>query len=229
MLNVEGLHAYYGLSHVLHGLSLSVTQGEVVALLGRNGAGKSTTMKSIMGVVPPRHGTVLFKGHGIAGLPPYRIARLGVAYVPEERRIFPDLTVRENLDIGRTENSTWTLERVYHLFPPLARLGRRLGGHLSGGEQQMLAIGRALMSDPQLLLLDEPSEGLAPVFVERLEDSLARLNTNGLTILLAEQNLEFTRSLAKRVYIVDKGQVVYEGPIRDLWEKKEMSVRYLAV
>jgi branched-chain amino acid transport system ATP-binding protein len=229
MLNVEGLHAFYGLSHVLHGLSLSVTKGDVVALLGRNGAGKSTTMKAIMGVVPPRHGTVHFKGQGIAGLPPYRIARLGIAYVPEERRIFPDLTVRENLDIGRTENSSWTLERVYDLFPPLARLGRRLGGHLSGGEQQMLAIGRALMSDPQLLLLDEPSEGLAPVFVERLEDSLARLKTAGLTILLAEQNLEFIRSLANRGYIVDKGHVVYAGPVRDLWERKEMSVRYLAV
>jgi branched-chain amino acid transport system ATP-binding protein len=217
MLDVEELHAYYGLSHVLHGMSL------------RNGAGKSTTMKAIMGVVPPRHGTVQYKGQAVAGLPPYRIARLGVAYVPEERRIFPDLTARENLEIARTRGSTWTLERVYDLFPPLARLVRRLGGHLSGGEQQMLAIGRALMSDPQLLLLDEPSEGLAPVFVERLEDSLARLKTAGLTILLAEQNLEFVRSLAKRGYIVDKGQVVYEGPIRDLWEKKETSVRYLAV
>lgn len=230
MLEIDGVHAFYGASHILHGVTLSVGRSEVVALLGRNGAGKSTTLKCAMGIVPAKSGRVRLLGRDITGLPPYRIARLGIAYVPEERRIFPDLTVRENLEVARRgTSSAWDVNRVYDVFPPLAALDGRLGEQLSGGEQQMLAIGRALMQSPALILLDEPSEGLAPVVVERLGDSLQRLKESGLTILLAEQNLVFVRDLADRAYVIDKGVVVHEGTIEEVWNDEEISTRFLAV
>jgi branched-chain amino acid transport system ATP-binding protein len=213
LLAVEDVHAAYGLSRVLFGVSLQVAPGECVALLGRNGVGKSTTMRSIMGLTAPSRGRIVWKGRDIAGRPPYQIANLGLGFVPEDRRIFAELTVWENLDVAArgTRPGGFTLERVYDLFPKLRELRNRLGGFLSGGEQQMLTIARTLMGNPELLLLDEPSEGLAPLVVDHLKEQIARLKREGLTILLAEQNVDFCLELADRVYVLEKGHIRYEG------------------
>ncbi len=218
MLALEDVHAFYGASHVLQGVSLAVARGEIACLLGRNGVGKSTTLKTIMGIVPPGDGAVTFEGRPLRGLRPFEIARLGIAYVPEDRRILPRLTVRENLDLGccseaRVDRATRTdrLQRVFAYFPPLAARARQLGGTLSGGEQQMLAIGRGLMGSPRLMLLDEPTEGLAPLVVEHLAENLKRINRDGLTILLVEQNAKVALGSAHRAYVMEKGRVVFAG------------------
>ncbi len=231
MLDVEGIHTYYGLSHILFGVSLKVERGEVVCLLGRNGAGKSTTMKSIMGLVPPRQGRIVFKGEDITGLQAYQIARRGIGYVPDDRRIFADLTVEENLEIAerRRDGNGWTRERVYELFPALREIKDRRGGCLSGGEQKMLAIARALMTNPELLLLDEPTEGLAPVMVRALEEQILKLKEVGLTVLLAEQNVRSALKISDRGYIIDNGQIRYHGSIEDLRQNEEVRKKYLLV
>ena len=236
VLEVRDLHTAYGLSRVLFGVSLEVGAGECVCLLGRNGVGKTTTMRSIMGLTPPNAGRIVWKGTDVTGWPAYRVARAGIGFVPEDRRIFADLTVWENLDVaarrprgdGR-ESQGWTLERVFDLFPKLRELVDRQGGHLSGGEQQMLTIARTLMGNPELLLLDEPSEGLAPLVVEHLRQQIARLKAGGQTILLAEQNVEFSLSLADRVYVLEKGHIRYEGTAREFREDETIRRRYLAL
>jgi branched-chain amino acid transport system ATP-binding protein len=232
MLEVEGIHTFYGLSHILFGVSLKVEPGEIVCLLGRNGAGKTTTMKSIMGLTPPRQGSIQFKGEAITGQEPYLLARKGIGYVPDDRRIFADLTVGENLEIAarkaeRTER--WDKERVYELFPALKGIESRKGGCLSGGEQKMLAIARALMGNPELLLLDEPTEGLAPMLVRALEEQIKKLRETGLTVLLAEQNVRSALRLGDRGYIIDNGQIRYQGSIEELRENEEVRKKYLLV
>ncbi len=233
LLTVEDLHAHYGKSHILHGVRLEVDAGEIVCLLGRNGVGKSTTLKSIMGLVAPSRGSVAFKGAGIAGLPPHRIARLGLGYVPEERRIFPTITVRENLLMGLKQASTlnggWTLERVYEFFPRLKERERQRAGTLSGGEQQMLTIGRTLMGNPELLLLDEPTEGLAPMIVEQVERILSEIHHGGTPVLLVEQSMETAMALAQRVYVMSKGQIVFSGSARELEGNDAVRKQYLEV
>ena len=232
LLEAHELHTAYGLSRVLFGVSLEVNAGECVCLLGRNGVGKSTTMRSIMGLTPPQSGRVVFKGADITGWPPYRIARAGIGFVPEDRRIFADLTVWENLDVARRAaggNGRFTVEHVYDLFPKLRELAGRNGGYLSGGEQQMLTIGRTLMGNPDLLLLDEPSEGLAPIVVDHLRDQIARLKRDGLTILLAEQNTEFSLSLADRVYVLEKGSIRFSGPAARLRDDAALRQELLAL
>lgn len=233
MLVARDLHTYYGLSHVLFGVSLNVSEGEVVALLGRNGAGKSTTLKSIMGLVPARSGSVEFKGAQLRGRLPYEICEQGVGFVPEDRRIFKHLTVRENLEVGRRRAQAgkpkWSFERVYQLFPVLQEFESRKAGTLSGGEQQMLTIARSLMGNPALLLLDEPSEGLAPLVVQSLAERIVELKREGLTIILAEQNLRFATALSDRAYIIEKGQIKYEGAIADLQANSEVRRAYLTV
>lgn len=232
-LELEGVETSYGLSQVLFGVSLTVEPGEVVALLGRNGVGKTTVMRSIIGLTPPRAGTIRWKGQGIQGLAPHRIARLGIGFVPEDRRIFPDLTVWENLDIARRTSadgtSQFTEERVYELFPKLQELRTRRGGFLSGGEQQMLTIARSLMTNPSLLLLDEPSEGLAPLIVESMRLQIDVLRNEGLSILLAEQSLDFVLSLADRVYILEKGEVKFTGTAGEVRDNDAVLSRYLTV
>jgi branched-chain amino acid transport system ATP-binding protein len=232
-LSVVGLHSYYGLAHILDDVSLAVKPGEVVALLGRNGAGKSTTMKSIMGLVRPRRGAIDFEGHAIAGLEPHRIARLGLGYVPEDRRVFADLTVLENLTVGqqppRPGAPEWTVERVFELFPKLAELRDRPAGRMSGGEQQMLTITRTLMGNPSLILLDEPSEGLAPVIVEQMANTILDLKRESLSILLSEQNLHFATLVSDRAYIIEKGRIRYEGAMAELAKDKEVRAAYLTV
>ena len=232
MLEVTGIHTFYGLSHILFDVSLKVNAGEVVCLLGRNGAGKSTTIKSIMGIAPPRQGSILFKGEEVAGKKPYILARKGIGYDPDDRRIFADLTVEENLEIaekGYIEGEGWNKERVYDFFPALKDIRRRRGGVLSGGEQKMLAIGRALMGNPELLLLDEPTEGLAPVMVRALEEQLLKLKETGLTVLLAEQNLVATLKLSDRGYIIDNGRIRFEGSVQELRENEEVRKKYLLI
>ena len=231
LLEAHDLHTAYGLSRVLFGVSIDVTAGECVCLLGRNGVGKSTTMRSIMGLTPPQSGRVRFDGTDITGWAPYRIARAGLGFVPEDRRIFADLTVWENLDVARrtATGNGFTLERVFDLFPKLRELTARQGGHLSGGEQQMLTIARTLMGNPQLLLLDEPSEGLAPIVVDHLRDQIARLKREGLTILLAEQNTEFSLSLADRVYVLEKGSIKFSGPATRLRDDASLRQELLAL
>ena len=230
-LVVEELYTFYGLSQVLFGVSLEVAAGECVCLLGRNGVGKTTTMRSIMGLTPPRRGRVVWKGRDITGEASYRIAQAGIGFVPEDRRIFADLTVWENLDVAsrRRGSGGWTVERVFDLFPQLAELVDRQGGFLSGGEQQMLTIARTLMGNPDLLLLDEPSEGLAPLVVEHLKEQIARLKAEGLTILLAEQNVGFCFDLADRVYVLEKGQIRYQGTARAFREDESIRHQYLAL
>jgi len=225
MLEVKNIHTFYGLSHILFDISLKVDQGLVACLLGRNGAGKTTTLKSIMGLVPPKEGTILYKGEEITGLAPYLLARKGLGYVPDDRRIFADLTVKDNLEIAairRSKGDNWNLEAVYNLFPPLKELANRRGGLLSGGEQKMLAIGRALMGNPDFLLLDEPIEGLAPNLVEMFRKTIQTLKSSGLTVLLAEQNVRFTLKLSDYGYIIDDGRICYHGPVRELISSEEV-------
>jgi branched-chain amino acid transport system ATP-binding protein len=231
LLRVRDLYTAYGLSQVLFGVSLEVARGECVCLLGRNGVGKTTTMRSIMGLTPPTRGRVEWKGRDIAGRPPHEVAKRGLGFVPEDRRIFADLTVWENLDVAtrRSGNGGFSVERVYELFPKLAELRDRQGGYLSGGEQQMLTIARTLMGNPELLLLDEPSEGLAPLVVDHLNEQIARLKGDGLTILLAEQNVDFSLALADRVYVLEKGAVRYEGTAQAFRADESIRHQYLAL
>ena len=234
ILEVENIYTSYGLSQILFGISLEVNEGECVSLLGRNGVGKTTTLRSIMGLTPPRQGSVRYRDEDITNQPAFRIARLGVGFVPEERRIFPELTVRENLEVGikppaTPHSSTWTVERVYEIFPVLANLNDRKGGYLSGGEQQMLTVGRTLMGNPDLLLLDEPSEGLAPLVVRDLGEQIQRLKHEGITILLCEQNAKFATALSDRAYVLEKGQVRFSGTIKELQDNEEVRQQYLAL
>jgi branched-chain amino acid transport system ATP-binding protein len=254
LLDIREIHTAYGLSRVLFGVSVEVRAGECVCLLGRNGVGKSTTMRSIMGLTPPQAGRVTWKGTDITRWDPYRVARAGIGFVPEDRRIFADLTVWENLDVAsRTPMSgrrrsrqpsrpghprsdagsraplEWTVEKVFDLFPKLRELTSRHGGYLSGGEQQMLTIARTLMGNPELLLLDEPSEGLAPLVVDHLREQIARLKQEGLTILLAEQNVEFSLTLAERVYVLEKGTIRFSGPAARLRDDEALRHELLAL
>lgn len=232
MLEIEEIHTYYGLSHILFGVSLQVNPGEVVCLLGRNGAGKTTTLKSIMGLTPPRQGTIKFKGELITGRAPYLLARRGMGFVPDDRRIFGDLSVGENLEIAvkkGAKSEGWAKEKVYTLFPALKNIEDRKGGCLSGGEQKMLAIARALMGNPELLFLDEPTEGLAPSLVRALEEQIILLRKTGLTVLLAEQNVRSTLRLSDRGYIIDNGHIRYHGSIEELRENEEIRKKYLLV
>ena len=234
MIILTDVHSYYGTSHILHGIHLSIQQGEVVTLLGRNGAGKTTTLKTIMGLVPVRQGSIQYRGEEISGRKPFQIARKGIAYVPEERAIFSYLTVAENLRIaqvakGKSHQGAWTSERVFGKFPRLAERKNQRGGSLSGGEQQMLAIARALMNEPDLLLLDEPSEGLAPLIVQELRGITREIVEEGITVLLVEQNLEMCLALAKRHYLMDHGLIVYHGTNEEFKANDEVKDRYLAL
>jgi branched-chain amino acid transport system ATP-binding protein len=233
MLAVAGVHAYYGKAHILYDLALDVRAGEVVVLLGRNGAGKTTTLKSIIGMVPVRAGSVRFRGEEISRRRPYEIARLGLGYVPEERRIFTDLTVMENLEVGRQpargDVAAWDFDRVGRLFPNLARMPDRPGGRMSGGEQQMLSIARTLMGNPSCILLDEPSEGVAPVIVDQMAEAIRELKAQGVAILLSEQNLRFAQSVADRAYIIEKGRIRFSGTMAELDANDEVRTQYLAV
>ena len=228
-LVLEAVEAGYGPSRVLHGVTLTARAGEVVSLLGRNGAGKSTTLKAIVSLVEVTGGIVRFGGSDITRRPTHEISRLGVGYVPEDRRIFTDLTVAENLVVGAKGDGVWSAARVYQFFPKLAELAARRAGSLSGGEQQMLTVARTLMGNPRLLLLDEPSEGLAPVIVRALGDQIAALKREGLTILLSEQNLRFAARLADRVYIIEKGEIRFGGPMTELMADEALRRRYLTV
>jgi branched-chain amino acid transport system ATP-binding protein len=230
-LVVEDIYTAYGLSQVLFGVSLEVAPGECVCLLGRNGVGKTTTMRSIMGLTPPRRGRVTWKGRDTTGRAPHQVAQAGIGFVPEDRRIFADLTVWENLDVAsrRQAGGGWTVERVFDLFPKLRELVGRQGGFLSGGEQQMLTIARTLMGNPDLLLLDEPSEGLAPVVVRVLLERLLALKARGQTILLSEQNIRFATRLADRAYVLEQGHVRYEGTIAELSGDEHVRQAYLLV
>ena len=233
-LELRSVHTHYATSHILFDVSLEVNQGESVCLLGRNGAGKTTTLKSIMSLAPASAGSIVFNGVELVGLAPYEIARLGVGYVPDERLIFPDLTVRENLEIAVKPGAAgapapWSVERIYALFPVLAPLGARLGGYLSGGEQQMLTIGRTLMGNPSLLLLDEPVEGVAPVVVQELTRQIKQLKTMGLTILFAEQNMHFATQISDRAYVIEKGHIRYQGTMGELVANEEVKAKYLMI
>jgi branched-chain amino acid transport system ATP-binding protein len=232
MLEVEKIHTYYGLSHILFGVSLSVPAGQIVCLLGRNGAGKSTTMRSIMGMTPPRRGTIKYKGEVITGKKPYQLARKGIGYVPDDRRVFADLTVGDNLEISERKpgnGAKWTKDSIYDFFPALGHIDSRKAGLLSGGEQQMLTVARALMTNPEFLLLDEPTEGLAPLIIEVLEERIGKLRDRGLTVLLAEQNQKVALGLSDQGYIVDNGVIRYHGSIEDLRDNEEVRKKYLLV
>jgi len=229
ILKLDEIHTYYGLVHMLQGVSLEIAEGEVVALLGRNGAGKTTALKSIMGLAPARQGKILFEDQDITGLPPHLIARQGIAYVPASRGIFMTLTSMENLNIVRTRGARWDTEDVFRRFPKLAPLKRRRGRSLSGGEQQMLAIGRALVTGPSLILLDEPSQGLAPMVVELVVNMLRELKSEGVSMLLVEQNLQMALDLAERVYILDQGEVVFDGSAQELKNNDQLTASYLGV
>ena len=230
LLEIEGLNSYYGDSHILFDVSLRVARNEVVALLGRNGAGKSTTLKSLMGVVTPRSGTIMFDGIDIAGRRSHKIAQAGMQLVHEERRIFGSLSVEENIIIaGVTAERRWPLDRIYEMFPRLKQRRGNRGSELSGGEQQMLAIARALVRDPKIILLDEPFEGLAPVIVRDLVKACRDLAAAGQTIVLVEQNLAATLALAQRIYIINNGHIVHEGPAQELKAQPELLQRYLGV
>jgi branched-chain amino acid transport system ATP-binding protein len=232
VLEVDGIHTYYGLSRALFGVSLAVEAGQCVCLLGRNGVGKTTVMRSIMGLTPPAEGRVVWKGAAITGWRADRVARAGIGFVPEDRRVFAELTVLENLDVARRaagRPGRWTVEAVTGLFPKLAELRDRRAGFLSGGEQQMLTIARTLMCNPELLLLDEPSEGLAPLVVESLLAQVERLKAEGLTILLAEQGVAFSLALADRVYVLEKGAVVHAGPAAALRDDAGLRERLLTL
>ncbi len=233
LLTVHGLDAFYGRAQILSDLALEVGAGEVVALLGRNGAGKTTTMKAIMGLVPPAAGTISFRDAAITGLPPHAIARMGLGYVPEERRIFTELTVLENLAVGRQKPRDgaprWTEDRLFALFPSLGAMRQRLGGRMSGGEQQMLTIARTLMGNPALLLLDEPSEGLAPKVVEQMADTIQHLKAEGLSVILSEQNLHFATLVSDRAYVIETGRIRYSGTMAALAADDTVRRTYLSV
>lgn len=237
-LEVEHLNAWYGAAQVLYDITFTVGRGEVVALMGRNGAGKSTTMKAVMGLLPRRDGTVRLNGRDISALKPYEIARLGVGFTPEDRRIFSDLTVLENLDAGRqpprlfadgTPAPAWTPETLFKLFPNLAELRHRSGGRISGGEQQMLTIARTLMGNPLIVVLDEPSEGIAPLIVEEIADTIVELKKRGLSILLSEQNVGFAEIVSDRAYLLEKGQIRWAGTMAELAENVEIQRAYLTL
>jgi branched-chain amino acid transport system ATP-binding protein len=233
VLEVEDLHAGYGPAEVLFGVSLTLQSGEVAALMGRNGAGKSTTLKAIMGLLPPRKGRVRFRGQEIAGAAPFRIARLGLGYVPEERRIFTDLTVFENLEVGRRPaakgREAWTPERLFAVFPNLAEMRNRRASAMSGGEQQMLTIARTLMGNPDAVLLDEPSEGLAPVIVEQMAEAVLRMKAEGIAVLLSEQNLDFAAAVSDRAYVIEKGSIRFQGTMEALENDERIRKAYLTV
>jgi branched-chain amino acid transport system ATP-binding protein len=236
MLEIDNVHAYYGTSHVLHGITLKIDQGELVALLGRNGAGKTTTIRTVMGLVSARQGQISYKGKLISNLKPFQVARLGIGYVPEERAIFSHLTVVENLRIGalarkRTDDGKkgWTLEKVFERFPGLYQRRLHRGAHLSGGEQQMLAIARTLMGQPDIILLDEPSEGLAPLIVQELEKIIREILAEGYTVLLIEQNLALCAALASRNYIIDQGKIVYHGTNEEFLGNEDVQNLYLSL
>ena len=238
LLEVRDLNTYYGMSHVLQGISLKVDQGELVALLGRNGMGKSTTLKSIMGLVKPKAGSVVFQGKDITGYPPYKVARVGIGYVPEDRRIFPNLSVLDNLDIGikggkivnPDDPNVWTVERIFDHFIKLKERAKSQGRFLSGGEQQMLTIGRSLMGNPALLLVDEPTEGLAPLLVKEVRNILEEINKKaGVSILLVEHNIKVALSLAKRVYLMGKAHIGFAGTVEELNAHPDTRAKYLEV
>jgi branched-chain amino acid transport system ATP-binding protein len=231
LLEVKNINTYYGISHILFDVSLQVNKGEVVCVLGRNGVGKTTLLRSIMGLTVPRSGSLLYNGTSLKGKRPFEIAYLGIGFVPEDRIIFPKLSVRENLEMGikKGQKGPWTLERVYQIFPILQTRQTQMGGTLSGGEQQMLTIARTLMGNPELLLLDEPTEGLSPLIVKELEKQIRVLKEEGMTILLSEQNSTVTLNLSDRSYILEKGQVKWEGEVKVLREKKEILKQYLGL
>jgi branched-chain amino acid transport system ATP-binding protein len=232
VLEVEGLRAGYGPAEILFGVSLKLARGEVAALMGRNGAGKSTTLKAIMGLVPPRAGRVRFAGRDIAGLAAFRIARLGLGYVPEDRRIFTDLTVAENLEVGRRPaegRDPWTPERLFEVFPNLASMRHRRAAAMSGGEQQMLAIARTLMGNPEAVLLDEPSEGLAPVILELMADAVLRMKREGIAVLLSEQNFDFAAAVADRAYVIERGEIRYDGSMAALDADPALRAQHLTI
>jgi branched-chain amino acid transport system ATP-binding protein len=233
LLEVNEIQVFYGRSHILQGVSLEMEKGEIVALLGRNGVGKSTTLKSIMGITPPRNGSIRFREEEVVGLRPYEICRLGMGYVPEERRIFPHLTVKQNLLTGLKPNQKvehpWTIERIYSYFPHLERRDRQKGGNLSGGEQQMLAIGRTLMGNPELILVDEPTEGLAPLLVDLVGQILRGINEDGCSILIVEHAIDVALSLASRVHVMAKGKIVFRGIREEFQADEEIKKKYLEV
>jgi branched-chain amino acid transport system ATP-binding protein len=233
MLEIAGLDAYYGRAHILQGLGFTMNRGEVLALMGRNGAGKSTTMKAIMGLVPPAGGTVIFEGQAVQGREPFEIARFGIGYVPEDRRVFSELSVMENLSVAqrpaRPDVPHWTPERLFALFPNLGRMRDRPGGAMSGGEQQMLTIARTLMGNPKLVLLDEPSEGLAPVIVEEMAKTILALKAEGLSVLISEQNLHFAGNVADRAAIIEKGMIRFTGTMDELKGNEAVRTQYLSV
>ncbi|MFH1951048.1 MAG: ABC transporter ATP-binding protein [Pseudomonadota bacterium] len=234
MLEIKDIHSYYGTSYILQGVSLKAEKGEVVSLIGRNGAGKTTTLKSIMGIVRPAQGSIKFNGTEICGLKPFQIARLGLGYVPEDRRIYPDMTIKENMEVAQIKASSrekkWTLEKIYQFFPHLKSLGEgRLGSHMSGGEQQMLSIARTLMGNPDFILLDEPSEGLAPLMVSALADTVIEIKTEGISILLSEQNMKFALKTTTRSYVIDGGRISFEGAIEDLMHNEDIVREHIAL
>jgi len=234
VLEVKELNTFYDQSHILQGISLNVDQGEIVCLLGRNGVGKSTTLKSIIGLVSPRSGEILFKGRNVAGLPPYTIAKMGVGYVPEDRRIFPTLSVRENLIMGikpgqKGNGEGWSVEKVYKYFPSLEKRDKQRGAHLSGGEQQMLTIARTLMGNPGVILIDEPTEGLAPLIVATVEQVIQDIHKHDIPVLLVEQNMRVALRLAGRIYVISKGKIVFQGTRQELKEAHEVREKYLEV
>ena len=238
MLVAENLSAWYGAARILYDLDFQVNRGEVVAMMGRNGAGKSTTMKTIMGLMARRQGTVRFNGEDISNRKPFEIARRGLGFTPEDRRIFVDLTVMENLDVGRQSARhfadgrpapSWTPEQLFRLFPNLAEMPDRFGGRMSGGEQQMLTVARTLMGNPLLVLLDEPSEGVAPLIVEQMANTILELKKQGLSILLSEQNIHFARLVSDRVYVLEKGQIHWQGSAAELDANPEVQRTYLTV
>jgi branched-chain amino acid transport system ATP-binding protein len=231
MLEVNEIHTYYGTSHILFGISFDVKEGEAVCLLGRNGAGKTTTFRSIIGLTPPKKGSIKFRGQEIIGKPSYRIAKMGIGYVPDTRRIFPDLTVRQNILVARREKekAIWNLETIYALYPKLRELDTHMGTQLSGGEQQMLTVARTLMTNPELLLLDEPGEGLAPLVIQAMKEQLGEIKKLGITMLICEHNVGLATALSDRGYVIDKGTIRYQGTIEELQKNEEVRKKYLMV
>jgi len=231
MLEVKEIHTYYGTSHILFGISFDVKQGEAVCLLGRNGAGKTTTFRSIIGLTPPKKGNIKFRDQEVIGKPPYWIAKMGIGYVPDTRRIFPDLTVRQNIMVARREKEkgVWNLETIYALFPKLRELDTHMGTQLSGGEQQMLTVARTLMTNPDLILLDEPGEGLAPLVIQAMKVQLGEIKKLGITMLICEHNVGLATALSDRGYVIDKGTIRYQGTIEDLRKNEEVRKKYLMV